>query len=135
MSNATPLLSPERDERLYLRDMLQFCERAIAYTQGLSFEAVMADPMRYDATLRNLELIGEAATHVPAPLRMQAPDIEWRRIVGTRNRVAHAYLGIEAETVWLIVTEHLPVLRDQLHTLIARSAGGGSGSGRVDRPD
>lgn len=119
MSNETPSPFPERDERLYLGDMLLFCERAIAYTEGFSFDAVMADGMRYDATLRNLELIGEAATHVSAPLRLRAPAIEWRRIVGTRNRVAHAYLGIEPETVWLIVTQHLPVLRDQLHEPIA----------------
>jgi len=126
MSNATPSPSAGRDERLYLGDMLQFGERDIAYTRDLSLEAVLADTMRYDATLRNLELIGEAATHVSPALRGLAPEIEWRQIVGTRNRVAHAYLGIEAETVWLIVTQHLPVLCVQLRSLIARISGEGS---------
>lgn len=76
--------------------------------------------MRYDATLRNVELIGEAATHVPDSIRPLAPDIPWREIVGTRNRLAHAYLGIEASTVWLIVRAHLPRLHAQLGELLAR---------------
>jgi len=123
MSNATPLPSPERDERLYVADMLQFCERAIAYTSGRSLDAMLAEPMRYDATLRNLELIGEAATHVSAELRALAPGVPWRQVIGTRNRVAHAYLGIEADTVWLIVTQHLPTLRDELRALLNRLGG------------
>lgn len=68
MSNAMPLPSPERDERLYVADMLQSCERAMVYTSGRRLEEMLAEPMRYDATLRILELIGEAATHVSAEL-------------------------------------------------------------------
>lgn len=123
MSNVTPSSLPERDERLYVADMLAFCERALAYTSGRTLAEVLADPMRYDATLRNLELIGEAATHVGADLRAQAPSVPWRQVVGTRNRVAHAYLGIEDETVWLIVTQHLPVLRNELRALLALTGG------------
>jgi len=61
MSSATP--SPfERDHRLYLEDMLEFSEAVIAYTRGQTLASWQADPMRMDATLRKLTLIGEAAT-------------------------------------------------------------------------
>ena len=53
--------------------------------------------MRYDATLRNIELIGEASTHVPPEVRALAPGLPWRDIIGTRNRLAQAYLGIDAD--------------------------------------
>lgn len=76
--------------------------------------------MRYDAILRNLELIGEAATHVPEALRAMAPEVPWRQIVATRNRVAHAYLGISAETVWSILRDDLPALGLALRALLAR---------------
>ena len=99
--------------------MVEFCERVIAYAAGFERTAVLADRMRYDAILRNLELIGEAATHVPDALRARAPDLPWRQVIGTRNRLAHAYLGVEPETVWLIVTVNVPRLRDQLVTLLA----------------
>lgn len=92
--------------------MLQFCATALDYTRGLDQAGFLADRMRYDATLRNIELIGEAATHVPAALRVLAPGIPWREVVGTRNRLAHAYLGIDVDTIWDIVSGELPLLRE-----------------------
>ncbi|WP_255354433.1 MULTISPECIES: DUF86 domain-containing protein [unclassified Roseateles] len=87
------------------------------YTDGHDLASLSADRMRFDATMRNLELIGEAATHVPADMREQAPDVPWRLIIGLRNRLIHAYLSIEPETVWLVITEHLPLLRKRLAAL------------------
>jgi len=122
MSSETPSPLPERDPTLYLRDMVEFCDRVIAYTAGFDVSALLADRMRYDATLRNLELIGEAATRVPVELRERAPEMPWRLVIGTRNRLAHGYLGIEPETVWLIATDGVPRLRDQLRALLAALA-------------
>lgn len=109
----------ERDSTLYLRDMLEFCDRVTVYAAGHDLPALLADKMRYDAILRNLELIGEAASHVPAEIRACAPGIPWRQVIGTRNRLAHAYLGIEPETVWLMVTANVPSLSAQLASLLA----------------
>jgi uncharacterized protein with HEPN domain len=110
----------DRDVRLYVEDMLGFCERALAYSVGFEQAALMADSMRYDAVLRNLELIGEAATHVGDVERALAPELPWRLIVGTRNRLAHAYLGISPATVWDILTVELPSLRTSLIALLAQ---------------
>lgn len=117
MSSAMPSMS-DRDPRLYVEDMLEFCDLALAYSDGVSRPALDADRMRYDAILRNLELIGEAATHVTAEQRGLAPQVPWREIVATRNRVAHAYLGIAADTVWSILRDDLPTLRRSLLALL-----------------
>ena len=119
MSSVTPSPS-ERDPRLYVKDMLTFCEVVLEFTHGVEREALFADRMRRDATLRNLELIGEAATRVPDTVRALAPDVPWRKIVATRNRLIHAYLGIEAEAVWAIVSKDVPVLRTSLKVLLGR---------------
>lgn len=60
--------------------------------------------------LRNLELIGEAAMHVPDSIRDQNADIPWRMIVATRNRLIHGYLGIDDDIIWSLVTEDIPEL-------------------------
>jgi uncharacterized protein with HEPN domain len=119
MSNETPFPLPERDPTAYLDDMVGFCDRVLQYTAGHDLDSLRADPMRMDATLRNLELIGEAATKVQADIRDAAPQIPWRLVIGTRNRLAHAYLGIEDETVWLIITTKVPELRRQLLDLLS----------------
>lgn len=110
----------ERDTRLYIEDMHEFCSRALAYAAPLTAATLTSDTMRYDAILRNLELIGEAATHVPELLRSLAPDVPWRQIVATRNRVAHAYLGIDPDTVWSILRDDLPALQLALRALLAK---------------
>lgn len=66
-----------RKWRFYVEDMIAFCDKALAYTKELDRSSFAADPMRYDATLRNPELIGEAATHVPDEIRTSAADVPW----------------------------------------------------------
>ena len=70
----------------------------------------------YDATLRNLELIGEAATRVPSDVREAHPHFPWRRIIGTRNRLAHDYLGIDDDMIWDIVRTEIPNLLTALRS-------------------
>lgn len=109
-----------RDRRLYVEDMLEFSDRAMRYAAGLNLEALLQDTMRYDAILRNIELIGEAASRLGPEDRALAPDVPWREIVGTRNRVAHGYLGISPTTVWDILTVELPALRPRQEALLSR---------------
>ena len=109
-----------REWRFYVEDMVVFCDKVLAYTQGLDRASFAAEPMRYDAVLRNLELIGEAATHVPADVRTSAPDVPWRMVVAVRNRLIHGYLGIDDDTLWSVVIDDVVPLRQGLTTLLAR---------------
>ncbi len=105
---------------MYLEDMLEFSGDVIGYTQGLTLATWQADAMRMDATLRKLSLIGEAATRVPDVIRLQAPDIPWRKIVGLRNRLMHAYPATDDSTIWSIVTGDIRPLRASLTALLAQ---------------
>jgi len=58
-----------REWRFYLTDMLSFARKVAAYTEGLDQEDFVSSGLTYDATLRNLELIGEAATKIPSEVR------------------------------------------------------------------
>ena len=109
----------ERDPRLYVEDMIEFCDRVLAYTRDVNVTELVADRMRYDATLRNLELLGEAATHVTQDLRDKASEFPWRQVIATRNRLIHAYLGIDEDIVWNIITDDVPALRLGLVDLLA----------------
>ena len=64
--------------RLYVNDMIEFSENVQAYTAGLDEDGFLSDRRTYDATLRNLELIGEAATHIPKSVRNARPKVPWR---------------------------------------------------------
>ncbi len=107
-----------RHWRLYVRDMIEFGERVIGYAAGLDQQGFTADQIVYDATLRNIELIGEAATHIPEPVREAHPEIQWRQIVGVRNQVAHGYLGIDDDTIWSIIQTSIPDLLAALRPML-----------------
>ena len=110
-----------RNWHLYVEDMIEFGEGVLSYAAGLDRDAFVADRRTYDAVLRNIELIGESATHVPDDIRASHPEIEWRSIIGARNRVAHAYLGIDDDVVWDIVQTAIPDLLPKLRCLLESS--------------
>ena len=109
---------PGREWRFYIQDMIEFGEKVISFTTGLDQDAFIADALIYDATMRNIELIGEAATHVPTSVRDSHPYIPWRAIVGARNQLAHSYLDINDSVIWSIVQDAIPNLLPQLRKLL-----------------
>jgi len=90
------------------------------YSNGLDQDGFVASGLTYDATLRNLELLGEAATHIPAQIRDANTAIPWRQLIATRNRLIHGYLGVDNDTVWSIIRDDIPVLLPQLQKLKAQ---------------
>ena len=116
--------SGERRWDLYVRDMLEACEKVSAYTDGMEQAAFVADDLTYDATLRNLEILGEAATRVPDEVREAHAEIPWRELVGTRNRLIHAYLGIDDDIIWSIIRDDIPELIPLLITLMEQAEDG-----------
>ncbi|MGI6655559.1 MAG: DUF86 domain-containing protein [Desulfobulbus sp.] len=100
----------QRAWSFYLDDMIDFAEKVLAYTDGFDQADFVANGLTYDATLRNLELIGEATTHIPDEVRTAHPEIPWRMIIATRNRLIHGSLGIDDDTLWSIIRDDVPGL-------------------------
>jgi uncharacterized protein with HEPN domain len=84
-----------RDWQLYWHDMVEASRRIIGYTEGMDAERFRHDDKTRDAVPRNLEVIGEAAKRLPDNVRAKHPAIDWRRIAGFRDIIAHAYFGID----------------------------------------
>jgi uncharacterized protein with HEPN domain len=109
--------SPAREWRFFIDDMIDFAGKAIAYSKGFDQAGFVGSGLHYDATLRNMELIGEAATHIPDEVRTAHPEVPWRLIIATRNRLIHGYLGIDDDTLWSIVRDDVPALLPLLESL------------------
>ncbi|MBC7697710.1 MAG: DUF86 domain-containing protein [Bacteroidia bacterium] len=109
--------SPHREWLFYITDMITFAENVISYTDGFDQERFINSGITYDATLRNLELIGEAATHIPQVVRELHTKIQWRMIIATRNKLIHGYLGIDNDTLWSIIQTDVPELLKELQKI------------------
>lgn len=115
-------MSETRAWHFYAEDMLRFANAVLRYTQGMDQNDFVANRLVYDASLRNLELVGEAATHIPSHIREAHQSIPWRMIVATRNRLIHGYLGIDDDTLWSIIRDDLPSLVENLNSVLGRDA-------------
>ena len=117
-----PSMSDSRDSqrewRFYLQDMIGFAEKWLSYTDGMDQQQFVDSGITYDATLRNLELIGEAASRVPDNIRAAHADVPWWMIIATRNRLTHAYLGIDDDMIWSIIQDDLPALIPKLKKIV-----------------
>ena len=107
-----------RDIGLFLADIELACKKVKRYTLGVSYQDFTQDDEKYDAVLRNLEIIGEAAKHVPVEIRERYPHIKWRKIAGFRDIVAHNYFGMSDELVWDIVQNEVPTLHKFIKVLL-----------------
>tara|TARA_B100000287_G_scaffold405394_1_gene428948 strand:- start:810 stop:1139 length:330 start_codon:yes stop_codon:yes gene_type:complete len=107
----------EREWHFYIGDMIACAEKVLSYTADMKQAEFEHSSLTYDATIRNIELIGEAATHIPDEVRRQYPDIPWRMMVATRNQLIHGYLGIDNDILWNIISTDIPDLLDSLQAI------------------
>jgi uncharacterized protein with HEPN domain len=89
------------------------------YIQNSDLETFVANSMMFNATLRQLEIIGEASNRLSEDLLNENPSIPWSRIIGLRNLVIHEYFGIDDLTIWNVIKINLPDLKEKVTLLIS----------------
>ena len=108
----------ERDDSVYLSDMLDSITAIKGFIFGLDYPAFLEDRKTYSATVRELEVIGEASGKISDTLKAQHPEIDWRTIKDFRNVLAHEYFNINSEILWDIVQNKLEPLKNQIAVLV-----------------
>jgi uncharacterized protein with HEPN domain len=101
--------------------MLAHAEKAEGFVAGVEFRAFSHNEEKTFAVIRALEVIGEAARHVPASVRNRHPEVPWKQIVGMRNVVIHGYFGVDLEVLWRTVHDDLPPLRQAIARILQSS--------------
>jgi uncharacterized protein with HEPN domain len=106
-----------RADRLRLLDALEQVELISRFSQR-GREAFLSDVLIQSAVLHRLALLGEACRGLSPTLREAHPEVPWAQIAAFRNVVIHEYFGLDLELVWMIVTEHIAALGEQLHSIV-----------------
>ena len=108
-----------RDYVDYLRDILEHADAAIEFVAATpDVAALAADRRTFWAVIRALEVIGEAARHIPSEFRQAHPEVSWRGMTGMRDKVIHDYFGVDATVVWRTVHEDLPPVCDAMRRIL-----------------
>jgi len=106
------------DDTITLRQMLDHIDEAIALAQNRTRKDLESDRVLFLALLKLVEIVGEAAWRISDPLQAAHPEIPWREIIGTRNRLVHGYDSVDSDILWNIVSADFPPLSCQIKMLL-----------------
>lgn len=108
-------------DRLRLLHMLEAIREIQNYTRETDVKSFVENSMMYNASLRQLEIIGEAANHLSIEIHHEFPQVPWARIIGLRNLVIHEYFGIDDFSIWSVIQYNLPDLKEKIeHIILSR---------------
>jgi uncharacterized protein with HEPN domain len=107
-----------KDYHEYLKDILNSLNDIVAFTKGMTFNQFIKDKKTSNAVLRSLEVLGEAAKQIPAPLRRKYRNIPWKNMTGMRDKLIHEYFGVDLVIVWQTLKNDLPSLEVALKDMI-----------------
>lgn len=108
-----------RQWRLRLEDILEAVTSIQEFTRDMTLESFKTDKRTVDAVVRNVEVIGEAARHLPQEIERRYPDIPWSRVRAMRNVMAHEYFGISTTIMWQTIQDDLPALKATVQRMLA----------------
>ena len=104
----------KRSPDLLIEDIWEAVEKIERFIKGVTQETFEDDHKTSDAVIRNLEVIGEAASRLPQDFKEKHPEIGWARIVGLRHRIVHEYFGVDLQIIWQILQKDLPIFKKAL---------------------
>ena len=107
----------KREWKRFIEDILESIGLIESYIQNMELSDFSKDRKTIDALVRNFEIIGKASKFIPDDIKIEHAEIDWKGIIGLRNRIAHEYFGISSPIVWDSIKKELPRLKNQM-TLI-----------------
>lgn len=106
-----------RDEILFVEDILENIKDIENFSKGLTKEEFGSNKLKQNAIVRSLEIIGEAAKNISERTKTKYSEIQWRKIVGSRDIFIHAYFGVNLDRIWDIIKSDLPTLKKQIQKI------------------
>jgi len=115
----------KRDYRLFIKDIIAAMESTEGFVEGMSFEQLTQDDKTSSAVIRKFEIVGEATKCLPDELKEGHHEIQWKRMAGMRDRLIHAYFGIDYKLVWEAIKTEVPSMKLKLQEILTELEGKG----------
>ena len=110
----------KKEPLIFIEHILENIENIDNFSKEISKNDFFKDKLRQNAIIRAIEIIGEAVKNLPDSFKNKYPNISWKEIVGTRDKMIHNYFGIDLDTVWEIIKEDIPKLKKDIKQILKK---------------
>jgi uncharacterized protein with HEPN domain len=107
-----------RDYRDYLQDIFDAVNDIENFVDNMTYEEFIKDRKTLNAVVRSIEIIGEASKNIPETMKAKHKELPWKQMAGMRDKLIHAYFGVDIETLWKAVKENIPQLRQSIQQML-----------------
>ena len=109
----------DRSQKLYLADIVESIDAIESFVVGMDLKTFALDRKTFAATVRELEIIGEAVRNISDDIKVRYPDVLWQEIRAFRNMITHEYFGVDVKIVWDVVQNELGALKQQVNRILS----------------
>lgn len=106
------------EDLIRIRHILDAVKETLAFSMDKCRDDLDNNRMLALAIIKELEIIGEAASKITPEFKASQPHIPWLDIVGMRNRLTHGYFDVDLDLVWTTLQEDLPLILEQLEIMV-----------------
>jgi len=107
-----------RDYRDYLQDILDAVNDIESFVESMTYEEFIKDRKTLNAVVRSFEIIGEASKNIPEAMKAKYKELPWKQMTGMRDKLIHAYFGVDVETLWKAVKDDIPPLKKAIQKML-----------------
>ncbi|MGA2385410.1 MAG: DUF86 domain-containing protein [Candidatus Bathyarchaeia archaeon] len=107
-----------RDYRDYLQDILDAIDDIECFVGKMTYEEFAKDRKTMNAVVRSIEIIGEASKNIPERIKTKYKELPWKQMAGMRDKLIHAYFGLDVETLWKAATQDISPLKKSIQAIL-----------------
>ena len=109
----------KRNSKLFVKDIIDAIDSIEKFVGKMNLDELQKDEKTSSAVIRKFEIIGEAAKYMPKKIKDNHKHIQWKSMAGMRDRLIHAYFGIDYNLVWAAIKTEIPKLKPKLKKMLS----------------
>ncbi len=110
----------KKNPAIFIEHILENINKIESFSKNITREILSKDKLRQYAIVRAIEIIGEAIKNLPSSFKKRYPQVPWKNIVGTRDKLIHHYFGVDLNIIWEIIEKEIPKLKKEIEEIINR---------------
>jgi len=110
----------KKDPLIFIKHILESICKIEAFSKNLSKKTLSKNELKQYAIIRAIEVIGESVKNLPDSLKNKYPNVPWKEIAGTRDKMIHHYFGVDLNIVWDIISKEIPKLKEDIKDILKK---------------